>query len=145
VGTNGQAPLNLKRIFLSVTAVGIVLAIYHAYGEIVSYDTSISQACGISPTISCAKVFTYSHPFGIPLYPFGLVWFPLIFFVALFMRSNISRMVMLPLLIVGNVFTVYLWFLDFAIVWPAVHAVCPVCLSMYFVNYVLTGLSLKGD
>ncbi|MHB1869210.1 MAG: vitamin K epoxide reductase family protein [Nitrososphaerales archaeon] len=137
--------MNLKRIFIIVTAIGIALAIYHAYDEIVSYDTSISRACGISPTISCAKVFSYSHPFGIPLYPFGLVWFPLILLVALYMRPRINRMLMLPLLMVGNMFTLYLWFLDIGIVWPAVHAVCPVCLSMYFVNYILTGLAIKAS
>ena len=60
------------------------------------------------------------------------------------MKNGINGMVMISLLMVGNMFTVYLWFLDIMIVWPAVHAVCPICLSMYFVNYILTALAARA-
>lgn len=136
--------MNPRNVFLGIAAVGIVLAVYHAYGEITSYRGTASAACGLSPTVSCVKVFAFSHPFGIPLYPFGLVWFPLVLLVALFMKNGINGLVMTSLLMVGNMFTLYLWFLDIYLVWPAVHAVCPVCLSMYFVNYILTIIAAKA-
>ena len=136
--------LNLRQVFLGISLAGIALAIYHAYGEITYFEGPGSKSCSITASLSCVKVFAYSHPFGIPLYPFGLVWFPLVFLVALYMKNGINGIAMISLLMVGNMFTVYLWFLDIMIVWPAVHAVCPVCLSMYFVNYCLTALAVKA-
>ncbi len=124
--------------------VGIVLAVYHSYGEIMSYAGTASTACDIAQSISCVKVFAFSHPFGVPLYPFGLVWFPLVFLNAFLMKNGINGMVMISLLMIGNMFTLYLWFLDLYLVWPAVQAICPVCLSMYFVKYILTGLAAKA-
>jgi len=35
---------------------------------------------------------------------------------------------------VGNVFTVYLWYLELAVI----HIICPLCVSLYAVNYALT-------
>jgi uncharacterized membrane protein len=124
--------------FVGFIAIGIALAIYHAYDEITNYSQPISNACHVTGTLSCSPVFPYSHPFGIPLYIFGIVWFPLLLVVLLFMRPHLEKKIMIPLLMVGNAFTVYLWYLDLAIVLPSVHAICPVCLSMYATNYVLT-------
>jgi uncharacterized membrane protein len=124
--------------FLAIAAIGIGTAIYHGYDEIVHYSTKTSQTCNINPQISCQAVFAYSHPFGVPLYVFGVIWFPLIFAIALYMRPHIMRREMLLILTIGNLFTVYLWYLDIFIVYPAVHAFCPVCLSLYFMNYALT-------
>jgi len=78
--------------------------------------------------------FAYSNPFGVPLYIFGLIWFPLLLALAIWMRPHINTSIMLPLLMVGNFFTVYLWFVELYIA----GAICPVCVSMYIVNYVMT-------
>lgn len=34
----------------------------------------------------------------------------------------------------GNVFTGYLWYLELAVI----HIICPLCVSLYVVNYSLT-------
>jgi uncharacterized membrane protein len=44
--------------------------------------------------------------------------------------------ILLPILMVGNLFTIYLWYLELV----RIHAICPYCLSLYLVNYILTGL-----
>jgi uncharacterized membrane protein len=127
--------------FVVVTIIGIALAIYHSYDEIVHYSTETSQVCNINPQFSCQAVFAFSHPFGIPLYVFGIIWFPLLLIVAFLMRPKINRTYMLLLLAIGNLFTVYLWYFDIFVVYPAVHAFCIICLSMYFANYILTAFA----
>jgi uncharacterized membrane protein len=134
-------PNKIYYSFVAVAIIGIATAIYHAYDEIVNYSTPVSQKCSINAQISCQAVFSFSHPFGIPLYVFGIVWFPLVMVVALLMRPKINRTYMILLLTIGNLFTLYLWYFDIFVVYPAVHAFCPVCLSMYFMNYVLTILA----
>jgi uncharacterized membrane protein len=131
--------------FLAVAIIGIGTAIYHAYDEIVSYSTNVSRSCSINAHISCQAVFAFAKPFGVPLYVFGIVWFPLVFVVALLMRPHINRSYMILLLTIGNLFTVYLWYFDIFVVYPATQAVCPVCLSMYFMNYILTILAAFSD
>ena len=37
----------------------------------------------------------------------------------------------------GEPLTLYLWYLELAII----HAVCPVCISLYFLNYALTAVA----
>jgi uncharacterized membrane protein len=50
-------------------------------------------------------------------------------------RYNLE-VILLMFLMVGNIFTIYLWYLELAVI----DAVCPVCLSLYIVNYALTGI-----
>jgi uncharacterized membrane protein len=38
----------------------------------------------------------------------------------------------------GNVFTIYLWYLELAVI----HEVCPLCVGLYAVNYALTAIVL---
>lgn len=45
-----------------------------------------------------------------------------------------------PLLMVGNVFTIYLLYIELGVI----HALCPVCAFMYLVNYALTGFALRA-
>ncbi len=47
---------------------------------------------------------------------------------------------MVPLLMVGNLFTPHLWYLESAVI----HAYCPVCISLYVLNYAMTALAAKG-
>ncbi|MHB1867533.1 MAG: hypothetical protein ACYCPP_01140, partial [Nitrososphaerales archaeon] len=51
---------------------------------------------------------------------------------------NRSKLLLIPILFIGNMFTIYLWYLDLAVIWPAVHAICPVCVSLYIINYLMT-------
>jgi uncharacterized membrane protein len=44
----------------------------------------------------------------------------------------------LPVLMIGNVFTVYLWYVDLALI----NVLCLVCISLYLINYALTGIAL---
>ena len=53
--------------------------------------------------------------------------------------GTISGEVMVPVLMVGNLFTLYLWYLEIAVI----HAYCPVCISMYVLNYAMTALAVK--
>jgi uncharacterized membrane protein len=54
-------------------------------------------------------------------------------------RSGTLRFeVMFPLLMVGNVFTIYLWYLELV----KIHALCPVCISLYSLNYLMTAVCL---
>lgn len=132
------------KAFIILSAAGFGVAIYHAYDEIVHYSSEVSNSCHISGTFNCAATFPYSHLIGIPLYVFGLVWFPLLLLISIWLRSSPRRSILLPLVMVGNFFTLYLWYLDLAIVFPSTGAICPVCLSMYIINYILTILALAS-
>lgn len=141
----GRATTTPTKTFIGLTIVGIGVAVYHSYDEIVHYSTGPSTACHINSTLNCAATFPYAHLFGIPLYAFGLVWFPLLLIVSLIMRPKLNRNILLPLMFIGNLFTVYLWYLDLAIVLPSTGAVCPVCISMYLINYVLTAIAFLSS
>ena len=105
---------------------GIAGAFYHAWNE------------GAFATNYAAVTFVpYASFFGVPYWVFGVVWFPLIFVVALWATrmgrvSMPSRM--LALLTVGNLFTGYLWYLDLVII----RAFTLVYVLLYLTNYVLT-------
>ncbi len=140
---------NTAKVFVGLSAAGVAIAIYHSYDEIVHYSTSLSNSCSAKGTVlNCSSGFAFSHLFGIPLYAFGIVWFPLLLVVSLIMRRELLGSVLLPLLMIGNIFTIYLWYLEIDVVFKNTGSVCPVCISMYVVNYILTiiiGLKLyKG-
>ena len=42
--------------------------------------------------------------------------------------------VILPVLMIGNVFTIYLWYLELV----RIGSICPVCVTMYIINYAMT-------
>jgi uncharacterized membrane protein len=130
----------LSKLFVALSAIVIVVAIYTAY----EYVTGNSGSCNVNAQINCFDVMHSGHTslFGIPFYVFGLVWFPLLFILGFYLTNGtglrIRADVLLPLLMVGNIFTLYLWYLELVVI----HAICPLCLSLYIVNYVLTGLAL---
>jgi uncharacterized membrane protein len=131
---------NTAKVFIGLSAAGVGIAGYHSYDEIVHYSTKVSNACHVSSVVNCAGGFAYSHLFGIPLYVFGIVWFPLLLIVSVVMRREFLGTVMLPLLMVGNLFTIYLWYLEIDVVYKNTGTICPVCVSMYVVNYILTAI-----
>ncbi len=126
----------LSAAYLVVGASGVGLAIYVTY----EYLTQNFTSCNINQFLSCGGVYQSGHTslFGIPFYLTGLVWFPLLFAVGLWTsrlgKKTINEELLLPVLMIGNIFTGYLWYLELAVI----HIVCPLCVSLYVVNYVLT-------
>ncbi|MDG6990944.1 MAG: vitamin K epoxide reductase family protein [Nitrososphaerota archaeon] len=143
----------LSKAFLALAAVGVVIALYHGYDEITAYTGPGSNACSaftnVNPFLSCTTVFASGYATlppnsnGLPLYVLGLVWFPLMLAVGAWSaktRGSLNGDVMVPLLMVGNIFTLYLWYLELGVI----HALCPICVGMYFVNYAMTALAAKA-
>ena len=123
---NGGVRASLLFVFLS--AVGVAEAFYHAWLEN-AFTTNYSLV-----------TFTpYSSLDGIPYWVFGIVWYPLVLVVGLWAtrlgRTNL-RSWLLILLSVGNITTIYFWYLDSAIV----HAYDALYVGLYVTNYALTGL-----
>lgn len=120
--------MNLSKPFVLVAFVGVLEAIYHASNE-GAFVTNVF-AVSYSP---------YASLLGIPYWSLGLVWFPFVLVVSLW-ATRVTReslpLALLALLTVGNLFTVYLWYLDFDVVrsFTAVYA------ALYFTNYLLTAL-----
>jgi uncharacterized membrane protein len=114
--------------FIFLSAVGVAEAFYHAWLE---------NAFTTNPSL--VTYSPYASFFGIPYWVFGVVWFPLVLVIGLwttrFGHSNL-RKGLLIILSVGNVFTVYLWFLDLLII----RAFTAVYVGLYVTNYALTGL-----
>jgi uncharacterized membrane protein len=133
----------LTKVFLALAAVGIPDAIYHAYGEITAYSGPGSSECNITHFISCTTVFDsgYTKFLGLSLWVYGVVWFPLVLILGYWFvkkQGSLRIEVMVPLLMVGNLFTLYLWYLELV----KIGALCPVCISMYSLNYLMTAICL---
>jgi uncharacterized membrane protein len=134
---------NLNKSFLVLATIGILVAIYHGYDEVTHYSSPITNTCNINALVSCSTVFNsgYTKFLGVSMYIYGLVWFPLMLVLGYWFvrRSGTLRFeVMFPLLMVGNVFTIYLWYLELV----KIHALCPVCISLYSLNYLMTAVCL---
>jgi len=132
----------LSKGFVALAAIGIPDAIYHAYDEITNYSTPVGRACNINHFLSCGNVFAsgYTKFLGVSMWVYGVVWFPLMLFLGLwFTRGgrSIRGEVLLPVLMVGNLFTLYLWYLELGVI----HAICPVCVSLYVLNYAMSALA----
>ena len=131
----------LTKAYFLTALIGVAISIYVAN----EYLTANFQSCYINQQFSCEGVFQSGHTslFGIPFYVTGLVWFPLIAAVGLFTtklgKEPLNAEIILPILMVGNVFTGYLWYLELVVI----RIVCPLCVSLYVVNYALTTLVLK--
>lgn len=130
----------LSLAFLVVAAAGIGLAVYVTN----EYLTQNFNSCNINQFLSCGGVYQsgYTSLFGIPFYLMGLAWFPVVFVLGLwtskFGKRSVNGEILLPILMVGNIFTAYLWYLELA----AIHIICPLCVSLYGVNYTLTVIVL---
>ena len=126
----------LTTAYLVVAAAGIGLAIYITN----DYLTQNFISCNINLVFNCGGVYQSGHTslFGIPFYVMGLAWFPAVFAIGLLSgrlgKRPVNSEILLPILMVGNVFTGYLWYLELAVI----HIICPLCVSLYFVNYALT-------
>lgn len=131
----------MAKLFLSIyfglVVAGICDSIYTAW----EYTSQNFNSCSLKHTIwSCSAVAMSGHTsvFGIPFWITGVVWFPVTFVVSLVAFKYAAEVVLIPYLMIGNIFSVYLWYLELEII----HYICPVCVSLYLVNYALTGLAL---
>jgi len=119
---------DISRIFLGVSTLGVLVALYHAWSE-----------GAFTTNFALVNFAPYASFFGLPYWVFGVVWFPLVLVVGSWTtKFGTTRLEsgMLILLTVGNVFTGYLWFLDLEIV----RGFTLVYVLLYAVNYALTGL-----
>jgi uncharacterized membrane protein len=119
---------------------GIATAIYHGYGEI----TFTLNSCSLTKAISCGAVFAggYTTVLGISFWVYGVVWFPvcLVFGLWVIRRDGgPSASVLVPFLMIGNIFTLYPWYIEITLL---NGKYCPVCISLYLMNYLMTAVSL---
>lgn len=134
----------LNKLFIIIAAIGIPDAIYHAYGEITAYSGPGSGVCNINSFFSCGSVFDSGYTKfppgdGLSMWVYGVVWFPLMLVLGIWFarsRGGINGVVMIPVLMVGNFFTLYCWYLELGVI----HAICPVCVSLYCLNYAMTAI-----
>jgi uncharacterized membrane protein len=134
----------LAKSFVILAAIGIPIAIYHGYDEVTNFSAPGTTICNINNFWSCGNVFhsgytTFPPHDGLSLFVYGLVWFPLMLGLGLWFtrqKGGINGAVMVPILMVGNVFTLYLWYLELGVI----HALCPVCVSLYVLNYLMTAI-----
>jgi len=137
----------LTKVFIILAGIGIVDAIYHAYDEISNYANPITHICNINSWWSCTSVFNSGYDYfppqgGLPMWAYGIIWFPLMLVLGLWFarrRGGINGIILLPILMVGNFFTFYLWYLELGVI----HAICPVCVSLYVLNYAMTGIAVS--
>ena len=128
----------LSKIFIVLAVVGIIDAILTA----LEYTGKGLGHCSINQVVNCETVITSGHTSidGIPFWVTGLIWFPLLLLLGLYLTKGgtwrLRGEILLPILMIGNLFTIYLWYLELGVI----GAVCPYCVSLYFINYALTGL-----
>lgn len=136
----------LNKLFIIIAAVGIADAVYHGYDEITSYSAPGTNICNINNILSCGTVFrsgytTFPPHDGLSMWVYGVIWFPLMLGLGIWFakdRGGINGVLMLPILMVGNIFTLYLWYLELGVI----HAICPVCVSLYCLNYAMTAIAV---
>ncbi len=120
--------MKLSRLFVFLSAVGVVEAFIHAWNE--NAFTTNWAAVPFGPFASVV---------GIPYWVFGVVWFPIVLVAGAWStRMGASGLGgrMLILLTVGNIFTGYLWFVDLVVVGSFTAAF----VGLYLTNYALTAL-----
>ena len=131
-----------SRAFIALSVMGIAVAVYHAYGEITFTLTS----CTLSNAFSCEAVFAsgYTTVLGVDFWVYGVVWFPVCLTVGLLAVRRYGTplgSVVAPFLMIGNIFTIYPWYIEFKLLGGVF---CPVCISLYVINYLLTFVALAS-
>lgn len=135
-----------SRAFIALSVMGIAVAIYHGYGEL----TYSLRSCSINHTFSCQAVFASGYTTfppagsipglgkGIEFWVYGVVWFPLCLVVGLWAIRRYGGpkgSVLVPFLLIGDIFTLYPWDIEIRLL-GGVY--CLVCISLYCLNYILT-------
>lgn len=130
----------MDRVKLSVlilSIIGLGVAIFHALQENLYIPPNV---CTINSKISCGGLFNsgYTAIQGVPFWLLGLIWFVMLIPVGYLLSSRWK--VFIPILMIGNLFTLYLWNIEINIV----GIICPVCVSLYCFNYAITGIVFFG-
>ena len=112
----GNLAETTSRIYSGIAILGILVSSYHAYSE----TTGIFTGCNLTVHISCGSVFQYGYTTiaGVPSWLLGVVWFPLMLILGLVLWNR-SKSLMIPILLIGDMFTIYLWYIDLGVIWPA--------------------------
>jgi uncharacterized membrane protein len=120
---------------LLLSVIGLIVAIVHALQENLYVPPNI---CYINSKINCGGLFNsgYTGIEGVPFWLLGLFWFVLLIPLGLLLSDRWK--IFVPVLMIGNLFTLYLWNIEINIV----GIICPVCVSLYCVNYAITGVVL---
>jgi uncharacterized membrane protein len=131
-----------SKAFIALSVMGIAVAVYHGYGEL----TYTLGACSINHTFSCQSVFAsgYTTVFGIEFWVYGVAWFPVCLLVGMWAIRKYGspvRSIMVPFLMIGNIFTLYPWDIEIRLL-GGVY--CLVCVSMYCINYLMTFVALTA-
>lgn len=129
--------MRVKLTVLALSVVGLAVATIHAAQE--NYYIS-PNACNINSKISCGGLFNsgYTAIQGVPFWLLGLIWFVMLIPVGLLIYNNWK--IFIPVLMIGNLFTIYLWNIELNIV----GIICPVCVSLYAINYAITLIVFFG-
>ncbi|MDG6976025.1 MAG: hypothetical protein JRN27_08045 [Nitrososphaerota archaeon] len=120
--------MKASSVFIFLSAVGVGEAFYHAWLE-----------NAFTTNWLLVKFAPYGSFFGVPYWAFGVVWFPLVFVVALWttrLGREALKWQLLLFLTVGNVFTGYLWFVDLLVA----NSFNAAYVGLYATNYALTGI-----
>ena len=120
---------------LSLSVLGLIVGTFHALQENLYISPNV---CTINSKISCGGLFNsgYTAIQGVPFWLLGLIWFVMLIPAGLFLADQWK--IFVPVLMIGNLFTLYLWNIEINIV----GIICPVCVSLYCVNYAITGVVL---
>jgi uncharacterized membrane protein len=129
-----------SRAFIALSVMGIAVAVYHAYGEL----TYALGSCSINQRFSCSVTFGsgYTKFLGLQFWVYGVVWFPVCLAVGLWAirrYGNPRGSLLVPFLMIGNIFTLYPWDIEIRLL-GGVY--CLVCVSLYVINYLLTAVAL---
>jgi hypothetical protein len=142
-----------SRAYIALSVMGIAVAFYHAYGEL-TYTVGHLSACSFTKHFNCGSLFASGYtsfppagsipglPQGISFWVYGVVWFPVCLIVGLWAIGKYggpNRAVLVPLLMVGNIFTLYPWDIEIRLL-GGVY--CLVCVSLYCLNYAMTFVAL---
>jgi uncharacterized membrane protein len=127
----------VKLSVLILSIVGLIVATFHALQENLFIPPNV---CTINSEVSCGGLFNsgYTAIQGVPFWLLGLIWFVMLIPVGLLLADRWK--VFVPVLMIGNLFTLYLWNIEINVV----GIICPVCVSLYCINYAITGIVFFG-
>jgi len=131
-----------SKLFIALAVMGIAVAFYHAYGEI----TFTLNSCNINNSLSCKAVFSsgFTSFLGVDFWIYGVVWFPVCLALGLWTIRKYgmpARGILVPFLMIGNIWTLIPWNIEIRIL---AGTYCPVCITLYCINYIMTFVALSA-
>lgn len=131
----------MRTAIIVLAIIGILVSGYSWYGH---YSDTTETFCDISATFSCSTVnkSIYSEFFGIPVAAIGFFGYALLLILAL--QKQIPWRYMLAAGILGIAFSLYLTYLEFAVL----KAYCILCLisqTDILTITILAGINYRRD